>query len=77
MNSISRYIECQLQNLSPRETAILELVALGLTTKRISDELNISPNTVLHHLKSVHIKLDVNSRQHAVAKAMGLGLILT
>lgn len=61
--------------LTPREKEILRWVASGLSTWEISENLHISENTVLTHMKNVHIKFGVKTRQHAVAKALSVNLI--
>ncbi len=61
--------------LTPRELEILDLVKDGLTNCDISDKLHISLNTVKYHLHHILIKLDARGRAHAVAKAMGMGII--
>jgi DNA-binding NarL/FixJ family response regulator len=61
--------------LSPRETAILRLVADGLTDNEIGRELFISPRTVQNHLASIREKTGLRRRseltrwavQHAMA----------
>jgi len=54
--------------LSPREEAVLNLLANGLTYKQIADELNISIDTVHTYLRRIYEKLHVQSRTEAVAK---------
>ena len=54
--------------LSPREEAVLNLLANGLTYKQIADELNISIDTVRTYLRRIYEKLHVQSRTEAVAK---------
>lgn len=61
--------------LTTKEIAILSLAASGKNTAAISDSLNISQNTVLYHMKNIHKKLDVRTRQHAIAKALSLGIV--
>lgn len=61
--------------LTRREKDVLRWVSCGLSTWEISENLSISENTVLHHIKNIHTKLNVRSRQHAVAKALSLNLI--
>ena len=61
--------------LTPREKEVLVRVADGENTSEISDTLKISENTVLAHMKKIHLKLDVKSRSHAIAKAITLGLL--
>lgn len=45
------------QDLSPRETQIMALVADGLTNKQIGARLYLSPSTVKSHLARIAIKL--------------------
>jgi LuxR family maltose regulon positive regulatory protein len=66
-----------LGTLSPRETDILRLIAHGLSNKEIARRLNIGPETVKSHLKSVFTKLGVERRSQAVARAQTLGLVTT
>jgi LuxR family maltose regulon positive regulatory protein len=63
--------------LSPRETDILQLIAHGLSNKEIARRLDIGPETVKSHLKSVFTKLGVERRSQAVARAQTLGLVIT
>ena len=60
--------------LSPRECGILELIGQGYSNKRVARALGITAETVKSHVKRVFIKLDVNTRAHAVARAQSLGL---
>ena len=53
----------------PREREILRLVAEGLTSKQIAQQLFLSPRTVDHHMYLVFNKLGVDSRAQAVAVA--------
>jgi LuxR family transcriptional regulator, maltose regulon positive regulatory protein len=61
--------------LRERELDILKLISQDLTNQEIADKLFISLNTVKTHLKNVFLKLDVDNRTKAVAKAKELGLI--
>lgn len=54
--------------LSDRETEILELLAPGLTNKKIARMLGISPETVKWHLKNIFTKLGVEDRDDAIAR---------
>jgi DNA-binding NarL/FixJ family response regulator len=56
--------------LSVREEQILLLLSKGYTNKTISDRLEISVDTVSHHLKRVFEKLHVSSRTEAVVRYM-------
>jgi LuxR family maltose regulon positive regulatory protein len=66
-----------LSALSPRETDILTLIAEGLSNKEIARDLDIGPETVKSHLKSVFTKLGVEKRAQAVSRAQTLGLVTT
>jgi LuxR family maltose regulon positive regulatory protein len=61
--------------LSAREIETLKLVADNLTNKEIAERAFVSINTVKTHLKNIFIKLDVNNRSGAVAKAKKMGLL--
>jgi DNA-binding CsgD family transcriptional regulator/tetratricopeptide (TPR) repeat protein len=56
--------------LSPRETEVLRLVAIGLTDAQVAEQLFISPRTVARHLQSIYTKLNVNSRTAATRFAL-------
>ena len=57
-------------DLSARQLEILRLVAEGLTTKAISDKLEIGPDGVNAHLRVIFSKLGASSRPEAVALAL-------
>lgn len=61
--------------LSPREIAILELVAAGKANKMVAWELSVSQETVKAHLRSIFSKLDVTDRTQAVTTALRRGII--
>jgi LuxR family transcriptional regulator, maltose regulon positive regulatory protein len=63
--------------LSGRERAILNLIAQGQSDKEIARMLSISPETVKSHVKRVFVKLSVQKRAQAVARAQSLGLVDT
>ena len=56
---------------SRRELEILDLLAQGMTNKKIAETLFISTNTVKRHLKAIFGKLDIHTRSAAAAKALG------
>ncbi len=64
------------QQLSPRESEILNLLAAGLGNKEIAARLGISEHTVKFHITSVFNKLSVSSRAEAVAIGVRRGLII-
>ena len=57
-------------HLSVREEQILVLLSKGYANKTIADRLEISVDTVCHHLKHVFEKLHVRSRTEAVVRYM-------
>lgn len=57
-------------DLSPRQLEILRLVADGLTSKAISNKLEIGPDGVNAHLRTIFSKLGAASRSEAVAIAL-------
>ena len=63
--------------LSAPEGAILNLIAQGLSNKKITRDLAIAPETVKSHVKHIFIKLGVEKRAQAVARAQSLGLVTT
>jgi LuxR family maltose regulon positive regulatory protein len=63
------------EGLSPRERNILGLIAEGQSNKEVARNLGIAPETVKSHLKNIFVKLSVERRAQAVARARSLGLI--
>jgi DNA-binding NarL/FixJ family response regulator len=58
--------------LTTREWEVVELLAEGAGTQDIAAELVLSPATVYGHVKNIMRKLDVSSRDEAVAAAQRL-----
>ncbi|MBC7936701.1 MAG: AAA family ATPase [Rhizobacter sp.] len=61
--------------LTARELDVLVLLKEGLQNKEIAARLFIAAKTVDHHITSILFKLDVNSRNKAVAAAVQLAII--
>lgn len=61
--------------LTKREREILELMAQGLATKEIAEQLEISYFTADTHLRNIYTKLHVHSRGSALSKAFKENLI--
>lgn len=61
--------------LTARELEVLELAAAGLSNRDLASKLMVSEATVKTHLHHIFTKLDVESRQAAVASAIRSGLI--
>jgi len=58
-----------IQQLTPREREVLQLLASGLTNPEIAAPLDISVNTVKMHLRHIYYKLSVASRAELIAHA--------
>lgn len=61
--------------LSPREIAILQQVANGLSHRETAERLHISRHTVEAHIRNIYRKLSVNSRLRAITEARARGLM--
>ena len=61
--------------LTPREQRVLALVAEGLPTREIGEELHYSERTVKKVLGDDVVKLGARSRSQAIARAVRQGLI--
>ena len=60
--------------LTPRETQVLRLLALGLSNQEIADPLTISIETVKEHVQNLLRKLSVGDRTQAAVWAIRHGL---
>ena len=61
--------------LTNRETEILNLVAQGLSNREIAEQLFVSRYTVESHIKQIYRKLSVSNRTKAVSTARSLGIL--
>lgn len=52
-------------NLTARESEVLQLLAQGLTSAQIAQQLIITPFTVNAHIRSIYGKLGINTRSAA------------
>lgn len=66
--------------LTPRELEVLFLLAGRFSVKAISDNLNVSPNTVKTQIRSIYTKFEIHSKQelfclleNATQNNMGIG----
>ena len=63
------------QSLTPREQAVLRLMANGADNGEIGRELSISPHTVKQYVTNIFEKLGVRSRVQAAVHAVRVGLV--
>ncbi|MDT0610865.1 response regulator transcription factor [Streptomyces lancefieldiae] len=63
------------QQLTPRETQVLSLVARGLSNNEIGQQLYIGEATVKTHLLRAFVKLGVSDRTAAVTVALSRGIL--
>lgn len=61
--------------LGPREVAILQLIASGLTSEEIADALSLSQKTIQNYHSGIKAKLDVRTDAKLVWVAIEAGLI--
>ena len=61
--------------VTPRQQEILNLVKNGKTNSEIAELLSCSPWTIKNHIQAILRKLDSNTRTHAIARAMSLGIL--
>jgi DNA-binding NarL/FixJ family response regulator len=61
--------------LSPRETQVLDLIALGATNREIAEELYLSHHTVKDHTSALYRKIRARNRAEAIQKAQLMGLL--
>lgn len=64
-----------LEELTPREIEVLELLAEGLTNDEIAGKLVISPHTVARHRENLMRKLGLHSKSELVKYAIRKGII--
>lgn len=61
--------------LTDRELSVLRLLPSELSQRAIGDALYVSLNTVKSHARSIYRKLDVDTRDEAVARGRSIGLL--
>jgi DNA-binding CsgD family transcriptional regulator len=54
--------------LSTRQRQVAQLIALGLTTKEVAEELGLSPHTVKQHLSRAYRLLGVRRREQLIER---------
>ena len=61
--------------LTPRERAIVHLIAIGRVTREICDDLHVAPDTVRTHVRNAMAKTGARTRAQLIAIALGDGLL--
>lgn len=64
------------EELTPRESEVLQMLASGLANKEIAARLSISEHTVKFHVASILGKLGAGSRTEAVSLGIRRGIVL-
>jgi len=65
-----------LDDLTPRETEVLRMLAEGLGNREVAARLGISDHTVRFHISSILDKLGAATRTEAVTMGIRMGIIL-
>ncbi len=68
--------EATIDELTPREREVLNMLAEGLSNKEIAWRMTISEHTVKFHVASIFAKLDASTRTEAVMHGIRKGLIM-
>lgn len=63
----------ELDALSPREQAVLDLLSKGHLYKEIADSLGVSVPTISTYIRRIYEKLQVHSRTQAISKYLRKG----
>jgi DNA-binding NarL/FixJ family response regulator len=66
--------EAKLQELTPREREVLELIARGLSNREIGTELTVEESTIRTHVKRILMKLDLRDRVQIAIFAYEIGV---
>ncbi|HLX06794.1 MAG TPA: response regulator transcription factor [Thermoanaerobaculia bacterium] len=68
--------QTQPEPLTPRELEVVQLLAQGLSNRRIAERLGISEHTAKFHVNAIVGKLGAQTRTDAAIRAARLGLVL-
>jgi DNA-binding NarL/FixJ family response regulator len=64
-----------LGSLTDREKKVLSLIARGMTSRQAAEAMNLSNRTIETHVRTIFLKMNVNTRAHAVSRAIEEGII--
>ncbi len=64
------------EELTGRESEVLQLLTQGLANKQIAARLGISEHTVKFHVSAIYAKLGATNRAEAVRVGVQRGLVL-
>lgn len=68
-------MRASLDALTAREREVLQLMALGLSSKTIAGRLGIADKTTGMHSHNIYAKLHVVNKTEAVVKGVWLGIV--
>jgi DNA-binding NarL/FixJ family response regulator len=73
--SRTRDREAKRESLTARELEVLQLMAAGMSSRKIAAQLGISYTTVRTHIRAIDAKLDAHSKIESVVAARDLELV--
>ena len=65
------------RRITSAELRVLQLVALGMTSRQIAERLWVSRQAVTYHIGNLFMKLRADSRAGLVARAYAMGVMST
>ncbi|MGE5223604.1 MAG: adenylate/guanylate cyclase domain-containing protein [Omnitrophica WOR_2 bacterium] len=74
-SSKSSPVESFIEPLTRREREILSLLGEGLTSREIAERLTLAISSVRWYIQQIYAKLEVNSKQQALARGHELGYL--
>jgi DNA-binding NarL/FixJ family response regulator len=74
-NTAPKRAEARVDNLTPRELEVLQLIGRGMSNTEIADDLVISEVTVKSHVGHIFTKLGLRDRAAAIVFAFDNGLV--
>jgi DNA-binding NarL/FixJ family response regulator len=73
LDPLARMVSDDVERLSPREREVAHLLAQGKAVGDVASALDLSPNTVRNHVKSVFVKLRIHSQVELLSRVAGHG----